>query len=486
MASLTELLEKTKHLSDKDRALIRDAYVFAEKAHAGQVRYSGEPYFNHVFATAMNLASLDMNANIISAGLLHDTIEDTKVKCQEIEKKFGKDILFLVEGVTKLGKLKYRGLERDVENLRKFFVAIAADPRVIVIKLCDRLHNVRTLEFVRPDKQKRIALETLEIYAPLAHRLNMGKLRGLLEDAAFPFAYPKEYELVKRLLADKTGIGEKYLREVERVLKRKLKQENVKVLRLDERVKHLYSLYRKLKRYDMDIEKVYDIIALRVIVSNVEECYHTLGVIHGIWRPLPGKIKDYIATPKTNGYRSLHTTVFTGTGGIIEIQIRTMEMHQEAEFGISAHFIYKENPKNKKNNLKDKYLWINELRDVQKRTGNIDAFYQNLKMDFFKDRVFVFTPKGEVIDLPEDSSALDFAYAVHSAIGNHASGAKINGKQEPLHTKLKLSDIVEISVRKDAHPSDKWLEFTKTSIARNHIQKYLSKHTLAEKFKHDV
>jgi len=302
----------------------------------------------------------------------------------------------------------------------------------------------------------------------------------------FPFAYPKEYELVKRLLADKTGIGEKYLREVERVLKRKLKQENVKVLRLDERVKHLYSLYRKLKRYDMDIEKVYDIIALRVIVSNVEECYHTLGVIHGIWRPLPGKIKDYIATPKTNGYRSLHTTVFTGTGGIIEIQIRTMEMHQEAEFGISAHFIYKENPKNKKNNLKDKYLWINELRDVQKRTGNIDAFYQNLKMDFFKDRVFVFTPKGEVIDLPEDSSALDFAYAVHSAIGNHASGAKINGKQEPLHTKLKLSDIVEISVRKDAHPSDKWLEFTKTSIARNHIQKYLSKHTLAEKFKHDV
>ncbi len=475
---IQEIVSELGAVSKKDVALITHAYDFALKAHHGQLRKSGEPYFIHVLATAKKLASLRMSPIVIAAGFLHDVLEDTPTTSAELEKEFGSEILGLVEGVTKLGTVKYRGAERNIENLRKFFVSIAADFRVIIIKLADRLHNVETLKHVRPDKQRRIAMETLEIYAPLANRLSMGKLRGELEDAAFPFAYPKEYKEVKNLLALRKDADEKYLLEFEKALSTKIKEEKVRIVSMDHRVKHLYSLWKKLVEYDMDINKVYDIIALRIIVKTIEDCYYILGLIHGSWKPLPGKIKDYIALPKLNGYRSLHTTVLTGTGGVVEIQIRTEEMHIEAEYGIAAHYAYKEKIKLEKVELQKQYEWIGQLRDIQKTTTDSEQFFRNLKLDFFKHRVFAFTPKGDVIDLPEDSCPIDFAYSIHSDIGNHAAGATVNGKFVALDTKLHSGDIVEVTVRKDSKPSEKWLEFVKTSIARNHIQKHLKDNSL--------
>jgi guanosine-3',5'-bis(diphosphate) 3'-pyrophosphohydrolase len=474
-----------KHLtspSHKDIDLILRAYDFALKSHQGQERKSGEPYFLHVFATAKNLAELGMSPTVIAAGFLHDTIEDTTVTAKDIETEFGKEILDLVTGVTKLGTLKYKGVERNVENLRKFFVAMAADFRVIIIKLADRLHNVQTLQYVNPEKQRRIALETLEIYAPLANRLSMGRLRGQLEDAAFPFAFPKEHEHVKQLLAERKDADEKYLVEFETALEEKLKEVKLSVVSMDYRVKHLYSLWRKLEKYDGDINKVYDITALRIIVKSIEDCYQVLGVIHGGWRPLPGKIKDYIALPKPNGYRSLHTTVLTGTGGVVEIQIRTEEMHIEAEYGIAAHYAYKEKIKLEHKDIRKQYEWIEHLRDAQNNITDTEQFFDSLKMDFFKNRVFAFTPKGDVIDLPEGGTVIDFAYNVHSDIGNHASGAKINGKYVSLDTKLSNGDICEVVVQKNIKPNSKWLEFAKTSIARNRIHKYLKGNSLVKKF----
>lgn len=483
MPDVHEIIDRLPSPPKEDVDLIVKAYHFAQKAHEGQQRKSGEPYFIHVFATARNLADLGMSPTVIAAGFLHDTIEDTDVTAKDIEREFGKEILDLVKGVTKLGTLKYKGVERNVENLRKFFVSMAADFRVIIIKLCDRLHNVQTLEHVNPDKQRRIALETLEIYAPLANRLSMGKLRGKLEDAAFPFAFPKEHAHVKQLLAERKDADEQYLGEFETVLKGKLKEARLSVIRMDHRVKHLYSLWKKLEKYNGDINKVYDIMALRIIVKSVEDCYQILGIIHGSWRPLPGKIKDYIALPKPNGYRSLHTTVLTGTGGIVEVQIRTEEMHIEAEYGIAAHYAYKEQIKLDRKDVRKQYEWIEHLKDAQKNITDTEQFFDSLKMDFFKNRVFAFTPKGDVIDLPEGASIVDFAYNVHSDIGNHATGAKINGKYVALDTKLQNGDICEIVVQKSAKPNSKWLEFAKTSIARNRINKHLKTNSLAAKFK---
>ena len=483
MPHIKELIDLIK-IKDKDeRDLVTKAYHFAEKAHAGQARKSGEPYFNHVFATAKNLAELGMNPTVVSAGLLHDVLEDTPTTEKEIEKEFGKDVLSLVKSVTKLGTLKYKGVERNVENLRKFFISMAADLRVIVIKLCDRLHNVETLEHLRPDKAHRIAMETLEIYAPLANRLGMGKLRGRLEDAAFPFAFPKEYEETKRLLTEKRETYEEHLSMFEKAFDKALKAGGVKVLARDKRVKHLYSLWKKLEKHHMDMTKIYDIIALRVIVPTIEDCYQTLGIIHGSWKPLPGRIKDYIAVPKPNGYRSIQTTVFTGTGGIIEIQIRTEEMHIEAEYGLAAHFIYKEKGSAAHKNIEKEYEWIAHMRDTQKNIDDHETFFENLKMDFFGNRVFVFTPNGDIINLPEHASIIDFAYHVHSSIGNHAMGAKVNGKFVGLEAQPSSGDIVEVIVNKNAHPSDKWLELAKTSMARVHINKYLKGHSLLDKYK---
>jgi GTP pyrophosphokinase len=473
-------------VSKKGEELINKAYNFAESAHKGQERMSGEPYFNHVCETAKILARLGMDTQTIAAGLLHDVFEDTKIEEEELEREFGEDIAFLVKGVTKLGTLKYRGHERHVESLRKFFVAMANDLRVVIIKFADRLHNLRTLQFVREDKRKRIAIESIEVYAPLANRLGMGKLKGELEDAAFPYAYPKESAEMEEIMKEKKELYEKNLSEAQKELEKELKKNKIKVNEVSYRIKHKYSLYKKLIKYDFDIEKIYDIIALRVIVDNIEECYRVLGLVHSLWNPLPGRIKDYIAIPKPNGYRSLHTTIFTGSGGIAEIQIRTKEMHAEAAYGVAAHFAYKESDNkkaNKKIQDKLKFKWIEELKDLNYMPDKPKVFIEHLKMDFFNDRIFIFTPQGDVVDLPEDSNPIDFAYSIHTDIGDHISGAKINGKMSQIFSKLKNGDIVEIIKKRDAHPSGKWLESVKTAVAKKNIKSYLEKNSLLSKLK---
>jgi GTP pyrophosphokinase len=481
---LNEIIGLIPKINKEDKDLIEKAYLFAQKAHEGQKRNSGEPYFTHVFETAKNLAIYGMDAKSIIAGFLHDTLEDTEITEEELIKEFGEEIVTLVKGVTKLGKLKYRGHERHVESLRKFFMAVVDDVRIIIIKLADRLHNVETLQYVRPDKQKRIALETIEIHARLANRIGMGKLKGELEDAAFPFAYPKEYEEVKKIVLNKSEVYQKELSVVATQLEEELKKQKIGMIEMSQRAKHKYSLWQKLKRYNMDIDKIYDIVALRVIVDTIEDCYRVLGLVHGMWKPIPGRVKDYIANKKPNGYQSLHTTVFTGNGGTVEIQIRTPEMNAEAAYGIAAHFIYKEisKKKNKNVSVEKKLGWINQLKELQEVVSNPNKFIDDLKMDIFNDRIFVFTPKGDVIDLPDESSPIDFAYAIHSDIGNHTQSAQINGKIAPLHTKLHNNDIVNILVNKKANPSSKWLDFTKTTDAKKHINNYLKQNSLLSKF----
>lgn len=469
--------------SAEDKALIEKAYAFAEKAHSGQVRHSGDPYFLHVVETARNLARFGMDATTIAAGLLHDTIEDCNVSEETMEQEFGKDIVFLVNGVTKLGKVKYRGAERHVESLRKFFVAVAEDFRVLMIKLADRLHNLQTLKYIKPEKQKRIALEALEVYAPLAHRLGINKLKGEIEDAAFPYVYPKEYEKMKDIVKDRTENTLDYLNKLKEEIEKSLATQNIKVIKLSARRKHEYSLWRKLQKYNMEIEKIYDIAALRIIVPSIEDCYRVLGIVHSLWKPLPERIKDYIAVPKPNGYQSLHTTILTKDGAVAEIQIRTAEMHGIAEYGIASHYAYKESDIGKKSpRLAQKFAWIEQLHELQKAINDPGKYMDNLKMDFFKDRIFVFTPKSDVIDLPEDSSPIDFAYAIHSDIGDHSSGAKINGKMSPLSTKLQSGDIVEIVTQKNSHPASKWLDYAKTALARKHIRQYLDDNSLLNKY----
>ncbi len=448
-----ELL-KTKP-NEKEKKLLQKAYTFAQEAHKEQKRASGEPYFNHAFATAKNLAQFGFDVTTVTAGFLHDTVEDTEVTEEDIQREFGDEIAFLVNGVTKLGTLKYQGRERHIKSLQKFFIAVAEDFRVVAIKLCDRLHNIKTLEYVKKEKQQRIALETIEIYSPLAFRLGMNRLAKELEDNAFPYAYPKEYKMTLELLNKKKKTDEKYLNKVWKTLKTELAEHHIETIETHSRVKGMYSLWKKLKRKNMDLDKIYDIVALRVILKNVEDCYRALGVIHSKWRPLPGRIKDYIALPKINGYQSIHTTIFTGDGGIAEIQIRTKEMHDYAEYGLAAHHIYKDG----------EIDWLQDLKSIQDEK----KFMQGLKTDFFDYRIFVFTPLGDVIDLPQGASAIDFAYTIHSEIGNTAQAATINGKHSALKTKLQNGDIVEIQTNKNAKPSRKWLDFAKTTIARKHI-----------------
>jgi len=476
MVDVKDILKITTINSSKDKKLISHAFLFAEEAHKEQKRFSGEPYFEHVVETAKILVELGMDAKTIAAGLLHDTLEDNVATREELVKEFGKEISFLVRGVTKLGKYKYKGLERHAESLRQFLLATSKDVRVLIIRLADRTHNMKTLEYVRPEKQRRIALETLEIYAPLAHRLGMGQIKGELEDLAFPYVYPKEHRETLELLKQKSVENQKYLQKVYRSLQKELIKENIKSIKTDYRIKHLYSLYKKLKKYDMDIDKIHDIAALRIVVPTIGECYQILGIIHEMWRPLPGRIKDYIATPKPNGYQSLHTTIFTGDGGIAEIQMRTVAMHDEAEYGIASHLGYKENLKQKKGySIKKKLTWINQLVEWQKHIAKSEEFLDDLKMDYFKDRVFVFTPEGDVIDLPEDSSPIDFGYAIHSDIGDHTAGAKVNEKLVSLDTMLKNGDKVEIVTKKSSTPSEKWLSYIKTTLARKHIKSALQK-----------
>lgn len=463
-----------KSCTKADRDLIQKAYTFAEKNHEGQVRRSGTPYFYHVAHTGYNLASIQMDATIIAAGILHDTIEDASVSAETIEKEFGKTIRVLVEGVTKLGTLKYRGVERHVESLRKFFVAMADDVRVLIIKLADRMHNIHTLEYLPKEKQQRIALETLEIHARLADRFGMGKWKSIFEDAAFPYAYPEEHAKVLAIIKKKRTADEKYAEKMYRSIQKELVANGLKTAHVDYRVKNLYSLWRKLARKDMDPDKVFDILAVRVIVKSVEDCYRALGIIHKHWRPVPGRIKDYVAVPKPNGYRSLHTTIFRGDGGIIEIQIRTEEMHSEAQYGIASHLGYKEKH-TKKEDIERATAWLKDLARWQNEVSGAEDFLENLTMDFFNHRVFVFTPKGDVIDLPDGSTPIDFAYTIHSNIGDHIAGAKVNNKLVTLDTKLKNGDIVEIDTKESAAPKRKWLDYTKTTLAKRHVRAYLER-----------
>ncbi len=464
-------LLKDKKLSEI--ALIEKAYHFAKKAHEGQERKNGEPYFNHVFATAKNVAELNIDSHTICAAMLHDVLEDCpQVTEEEFKKEFGEDITFLVQGVTKLGKLKYQGVERHVESLRKFFIAMAKDIRVVIIKLADRLHNIQTLEFVKKEKQMRIAVETLEIHARLADRLGIAKMKGELEDYAFPYVYPNDYKKVVKLLQTRKQDDDEHVQKMFRKLKRKLAEQNIKTS-ISYRAKHLYSLWRKLERYDMDINKIYDLIAIRIIVDSPEECYRALGVIHKNWRPIPGRIKDYIAVPKPNGYQSLHTTIFTGDGSTVEIQIRTQKMHDEAELGIASHLMYKEVGKdNISKEIAKNTTWVQQLLHWQEDVGSHELM-NILKAEVFDKRVFVLTPKGEVVDLPRGATPIDFAYAIHSDLGSHLAGVKVNGKMATLSTPLTSSDIVEIETKESAKPTRKWLEYVKTNDARRHIQNFL-------------
>ena len=461
--------------NDKD-GLVARAYEFAKRAHGGQKRQSGEPYFNHSLAAAENVASWNLDKESIAAALLHDTVEDTGATLADIKDNFGEEVAFLVDGVTKIGKIKYQGVESQVENLRKMLLALSRDIRVIIVKLGDRLNNMQTLSSVPPAKQKRIALETMEIYAPLAYRLGMQRLSGELEDLAFPYIYTKEYAWLKTEVGDEYAKRDKFIQKLQPIVKSELEANGISPLFVDARAKHYASLYKKLLRYDMDISKIHDLVALRIIVKNLEDCYAALGTIHKIWPPLPGRIKDYIAMPKPNGYRSLHTTVFC-MGNTVEIQIRTKEMHAEAENGIAAHWLYEQTKGTKsyaerKSHLAQakELMWVEQLRNWQKEFTNPEEFLQSFKIDFLKDRIFAITPKGEVIDLPAGATPVDFAYQIHSQIGDACSGARVNGKITPLDRELRSGDIVEIITQKNKTPSESWLDFVKTSIAKNRIK----------------
>ena len=482
--NLIKISRERRLIKPVDATLIQKAFSFSKSAHQGQKRKSGEEYFNHSYQTALQLAEWGLDSNTISAGLLHDVAEDTLNTLDDIKNSFGEEVVFLVNGVTKLGRLKYRGSQRQVENLRKMFLAISEDLRVVLIKLADRLHNMKTLGAVPLQKQKRIALETDEIYAPLAYRLGMQNLAGELEDLSFPYLHPQEYKWLSENVKEKYDQRLKYLEKVKLVVNDLLKKINIPPTGIDFRAKRYSSLYKKLIRHEMNLEQIYDLVAFRIIVSSIEECYATLGAIHQMWPPLPGKIKDYIALPKPNGYRSLHTTVFCVDNKIVEFQIRTKEMHDEAENGIAAHWAYHEA---KEKNIEKKPVftnrkeleWVNQLKNWQEEFLNSGESLEALKIDFFKDRIFAITPKGEVIDLPAGSTPVDFAYSIHSQIGDSCVGAKINNRIVPLDYQIQSGDMVEILIQKNKKPSESWVRFVKTDIAKKRIRSSLKKDHLS-------
>ncbi len=474
-------LAKKTSLSKKESQLLRRAYVFGKEAHAGQLRASGEEYFTaHCVPVSEKIASFDFPVDMIIAGLLHDTIEDTPVTAQELAKNFGEDVAFMVDGVSKLGTIKYKGNQRHVESLRKFFVAVAKDTRVIIIKLCDRWHNLETLAFLPVEKRQRIAKESIEIHAQLASRLNIGQLVAEINDLAFPYAYPEKYLKTKAIRDAQTK------REDETVKKmyRDILSETTPALgfqpKIDTRVKSLYSLYKKLEKKDWNIEEIFDLIAIRLIVKSTSDCYKALGVLHAHWRPVPGRVKDYISMPKSNGYRSLHTTVFSGSGNMIEIQIRTEEMHLHNEYGVASHHDYKNDNKDSLIS-RQTFSWLSQLEEFQSETTSEKEYLGRLHTDFFQNRIFCMTPMGDVIDLPDGATVLDFAFAVHTEIGCRASGAKVDGKYVALKTPLKNQQIVEIVVDKKATPSKKWLDWVTTSHAKEKIKREVGKKGRQEK-----
>lgn len=473
-ASLEDLVTNLKkYCTENDIETVRLAYDFAAQAHFGQFRKSGEPYITHPTIAAFILSQIQAEPNIIIATLMHDVPEDTEVTLEEIEKNFGADIANMINGITKLGKLKYRGMERYIENLRKLFVAMAEDIRVMIIKFADRIHNLNTLDSLPEKKRHRIALESMEIYAPLANRLGMGEFKSLLEDLSFKHLEPKEYDRVKKMREEKVAETNVYLKKIMEKLQIESKIAEVKFVSIHGREKSLYSLYKKLIRKNWDINNVYDIVAVRIIVQDIGDCYATLGVIHRLWPPLKGRIKDYIAQPKPNGYQCLHTTVFCDEGKIVEFQIRTQAMHEEAEYGaMIGHWNY---DKSGHAQSKKDYNWAKELAKMQKEILNNIKDLEEIKIDFFRNHIFVFTPKGDVIDLPEDATPIDFAYHIHTDVGNKCNGAKINDQMVSLDSILKSGDVVDIITDKNRKgPSPDWLKFVKTHAAKSHIKSALS------------
>jgi GTP diphosphokinase / guanosine-3',5'-bis(diphosphate) 3'-diphosphatase len=457
-----------------DLELIRKAYEFSQKHHAGQSRASGQPYLVHPLEVALVLAEMKMDPVAIAAGLLHDSVEDTSVTVVDIRKEFGEQVAHIVEGVTKISAIDFATREeQQAENLRKMMLAMVDDIRVVLIKLADRLHNMRTLEHLPPDRQQKIARETLEIYAPIAHRLGMGKIRGELEDLGFRYVDPIGYQQVHDAVEARRKAGEAFLARVETVFRDKLKEAGI-TASVESRIKRLYSIHKKLQRQHITVEQVYDLYAMRVITQSIQDCYAVLGIIHNLWRPVPGRIKDFIAMPRPNLYQSLHTSVISEEGTPFEVQIRTEEMHKMAEEGIAAHWKYKDGPVSAQD--EQRLAWLRQVVEWQRDVSDPSEFLSTLKIDLYPEEVYTFTPKGKVVVLPRDSSPIDFAYSVHTEVGHSCVGAKVNGRMVPLRFKLHSGDIVEILTQAGHKPSRDWLAIAKSSRARNKIKHWLNVH----------
>ncbi len=473
MIRLNDILEKmSRYLPGADFSLIEKAYVFSAKVHQGQVRLSGETYLTHPLEVAAILADMKMDLFTVASGLLHDTVEDTYTTLDEIKQTFGPEIAALVDGLTKISKITLATREEEqAENFRKMLLAMAKDIRIVLIKLADRLHNMRTLEYLPPESQIKIAQETLDIYAPLANRLGIDRIKTELEDLSFRYLHPEEYHALAREVAWKKEERERYIQEVSSIISEKLSSYGL-VGRVSGRPKHFYSIYKKMKAQNLEFEQVYDVIAFRIILATVKDCYEALGIIHSLWKPVPGRFKDYIAMPKANGYQSLHTTVIGPYGERVEIQIRTEEMNRTAEEGIAAHWQYKEGkgiaPKDSK-----QFAWVRQLLEWQQDLRDPREFLETVKIDLFPDEVYVFTPKGDVKQFPIGSTPVDFAYSVHTQIGHQCVGAKVNGKIVPLRYQLKNGDTVEIVTSPAHQPSKDWVKFVKTSRARTKIRQWI-------------
>jgi GTP pyrophosphokinase len=458
-----------------DLDVIRSAWDFCQEQHRGQLRASGEPYVIHPLEVAQVLADLKMDATAIAAGLLHDAVEDTDVSTQEIARRFGEQVAHIVEGVTKLDKIKFANREdHQAENIRKMLLAMVSDVRVVIIKLADRLHNMRTLEHLKAEKQQRIAKETLDVYAPLAHRLGMGKLRGELEDLAFRYVDPLTYSKLTTEVNALRGEGEAFLNRIVSTIENKLHDANIHA-RVESRIKRLFSIQQKLNTHGIPIDQVYDLFAVRVVTETEQDCYAVLGLLHSTWRPVPGRFKDFIAMPRPNLYQSLHTTLIAEGGHQFEVQIRTEDMHRVAEEGIAAHWKYKASD-NVSAKDEQRLAWVRQLMEWQREMSDPNEFMSTLRIDLYPEEVYTFTPKGKVIVLPKDASPIDFAYAIHTDVGHATVGAKVNGRIVPLRYRLRNGDIVEITTQAGHNPSRDWLSFAKSSRARNKIKHWLNEH----------
>src|SRR5579872_7105112 len=470
-----ELLKRIRsYRPNDDLGLIRRAYNYSLLHHTGQQRASGEPYLVHPLEVACVLAEMKLDPIAIAAGLLHDSVEDTSVTIIDIRKEFGEQVAHIVEGVTKISKIDFASSEeRQAENVRKMVLAMVDDIRVVLIKLADRLHNMRTLEHLPPERQQRIAKETLEIYAPIAHRLGMGKIRGELEDLGFRFMDPIGYEQVHAAVESRRKAGEQFLAQIEEVLREKFKEAGIEA-QVQSRIKRLYSIHQKILRQRITVDQMYDLFAVRVVTNTVQDCYGVLGIIHNLWRPVPSRIKDFIAMPRPNFYQSLHTSVIAEDGHPFEVQIRTEEMHKMAEEGIAAHWKYKDGPVSAKD--EQRLAWLRQVVEWQRDVADPSEFLSTLKIDLYPEEVYTFTPKGKVVILPRDATPLDFAYTVHTEVGHNCIGAKVNGRMVPLRYKLRSGDIVEILTQPGHKPSRDWLGLVKSSRSRNKIKHWLNVH----------